>query len=894
MWSFFSRDPAKDFHYDIGEKITGLENKTIWSLHHGKKKGTGEPVTIFAFDVKSSSESQVQVAKGAFKRIKTLRHPNIVSFLDGVETDKVIYFATEAVTPLENYLNESDENRNLLAISWGLHQISKGLSFLINDCNLIHNNVCLSSVFVNQAGEWKLGGVDYMYPAQGQDSVPPVKILPLLDKYDPPEKVENRRGVRAEKWSTDMWGLGCLIWEVFNGSLSQISALKSVGKIPKSLVPNYCELVGANPKSRPNPAKFIESCKTSKGFMQNSFVKTMLFLEEIQIKDQAEKTKFFANLAPSLDEFPKTFCKNKILPQLLVAFEYGDAGSHILAPLFKIGKFLDPEEYQNRIVPCVVKLFTSPDRATRVKLLQQIDTFVEYLQPATVNDKIFPHIIHGFTDTNPVVREATIKAMVFIAPKLNYKNLNEEVMKHFARLQAKDDQGGIRTNTTVCLGKVACHLNPQVRQKMISSAFLRALKDPFPPARQAGVLGMAATQNFFTLNEIAQRLLPAMCSMTRDPEKGVRDQAFKGIKCFVEKLEKVSENPELEAEMEKDVLSGGSAVSNSAASWAGWAVTGVSSLTSKLYKKDGTRLKQTDSSRPAQNVGELPSKPSPARLSTEGPAAATQPDKTGEVSGWEEEGWGEMDDGPEEKEEEEEESASRVTDGWDDNDDEDWGSLEDTAPKGGQEKSSASSLKLGAKNPKSAEDEWGGDFGNEFVSTEDSGLPMAGEYNWDTTGETDQSDFFSSAMGLPKQKSQKPMTSKPRSNSSSSRSSPAPSGGTSSHSKGETNESGWDVEDSGWGAEDWGGIGSTNKTTVQSRPAKQRSASPPKESGWEDSGWGEGDDWGKGSNKIDEARRRKEEREEKRQQRQKEIEEKRAARKGGGALKLGAKKTASD
>lgn len=38
MWSFFSRDPAKDFHYDIGEKIPGLENKSIWSLHHGKKK----------------------------------------------------------------------------------------------------------------------------------------------------------------------------------------------------------------------------------------------------------------------------------------------------------------------------------------------------------------------------------------------------------------------------------------------------------------------------------------------------------------------------------------------------------------------------------------------------------------------------------------------------------------------------------------------------------------------------------------------------------------------------------------------------------------------------------------------------------------------------------------
>lgn len=50
-----------------------------------------------------------------------------------------------------------------------------------------------------------------------------------------------------------------------------------------------------------------------------------------------------------------------------------------------------------------------------------------------------------------------------------------------------------------------------------------------------------------------------------------------------------------------------------------------------------------DSSRPAQNVGELPRKPSPARPSTEGPSAATQPDKTEEGSGWDEEGWGEMD-----------------------------------------------------------------------------------------------------------------------------------------------------------------------------------------------------------------------------------------------------------
>ena len=62
--------------------------------------------------------------------------------------------------------------------------------------------------------------------------------------------------------------------------------------------------------------------------------------------------------------------------------------------------------------------------------------------------------------------------MLHMASRLNYKNLNEELMKHFARLQAKDEQGGIRTNTTVCLGKIACYLNPQVGTYMGDGRYL--------------------------------------------------------------------------------------------------------------------------------------------------------------------------------------------------------------------------------------------------------------------------------------------------------------------------------------------------------------------------------------------------------------------------------------
>ena len=39
----------------------------------------------------------------------------------------------------------------------------------------------------------------------------------------------------------------------------------------------------------------------------------------------------------------------------------------------------------------------------------QIEHFVEHLTPEVVNNQLFPNIVQGFMDSNPVVREHTIK-----------------------------------------------------------------------------------------------------------------------------------------------------------------------------------------------------------------------------------------------------------------------------------------------------------------------------------------------------------------------------------------------------------------------------------------------------------------------------------------------------
>ena len=92
--------------------------------------------------------------------------------------------------------------------------------------------------------------------------------------------------------------------------------------------------------------------------------------------EPSQRNHFFTELNKHLDSFPECFAKHKILPHLLNAFEFGGAGSAVLAPLFRLGALLEAGDYQKKIVPCVVKLFSSNDRATRLNLLQQVSRSV--------------------------------------------------------------------------------------------------------------------------------------------------------------------------------------------------------------------------------------------------------------------------------------------------------------------------------------------------------------------------------------------------------------------------------------------------------------------------------------------------------------------------------------
>ncbi|CAF0712601.1 unnamed protein product [Brachionus calyciflorus] len=741
MWGFFSKDPSKDLvNFEIQEQIQLdplIQERSIWNLNNCKRKSSSVlPVasaqpqqnqdslySVFSCHLRQGQENLFQSAKNGFKRTKMLRHPNMLMFQDGVENDKSVFIVTERVQPLLTYLKESKENdaQRLNEISWGLYQIATALNFINSDCKLVHNNVNISSIFVNRAGEWKLFSFEYTHGIQDQS---PYKYLTSLDCYTPPEKsplggYNSNQNNRPTESGVDSWTLGCLIWEIFNGILPNTNALKNPGQIPKSLVQAYMSLLNPMPEKRLTPAKFISLCRQSGGFMNNHFVDTLLFLEEIQIKDANEKTKFFTELTQKLDDFPGQLCLFKILPQLLQAYEFGNAGSSVLAPLFKLGKLLDEAEYQKKIIPVVVKLFSSTDRTTRMRLLSQLHLFVEHLSASIINDQIFPHICLGFNDSNPAIRESTIRSMVLLAPKLNYNNINVELMKHFARLQAQDDQGMIRTNTTVCIGKIAPYINPQLRQRILLSAFPKSMRDPFPLARLSGIIALANTDRFYTLKDIATKVLPSICCLTVDPEKDVRDEAFKTVKQFLQKLEKVSEQPELALELEKDVQSCNLDLKNET-SWTSWAMT---SLSSKMtgYK--------TKNQQPSIALNTQPLGP---------PPALTTSNKTEEKKEKKEESK------PVVAEQETKQIEDRNT-GWNFDEDNDWKDLEDDDEQMEPLEPVQVKPNLSTKSTSNASKSDWSEWNNSFEDDSNQ-LPKASSYNWSSGNQTNEEDVFNNLV----------------------------------------------------------------------------------------------------------------------------------------------------
>ncbi|WVZ04744.1 hypothetical protein V8G54_018090 [Vigna mungo] len=548
----------KDLPYNIAEPFPSAWGS--WTHSRGTSKDDGSPVSVFSLSGSNAQDGHLAAARNGVKRLRTVRHPNILSFLHSAEIETydagspkvTIYVVTEPVMPLSEKIKElglEGTQRVIAGIvksyclfrdeyyALGLHQIAKAVSFLNNDCKLIHGNVCLASVVVTPTLDWKLHAFDVLSEFDGSNETSSGQMLQYAwlvgSQYKPMELAKSDWDAikKSPPWAIDSWGMGCLIYEVFSGlRLSKTEELRNTGSIPKSLLPDYQRLLSSMPSRRLNSSKLIENSE----YFQNKLVDTIHFMEILSLKDSVERDTFFRKLPNLAEQLPRQIVLKKLLPLLASALEFGSAAASALTALLKMGSWLSSEEFNVKVLPTIVKLFASNDRAIRVGLLQHIDQYGESLSPQVVDEQVYPHVATGFSDTSAFLRELTLKSMLILAPKLSQRTISGSLLKYLSKLQV-DEEPAIRTNTTILLGNIGSYLNEGTRKRVLINAFtVRALRDTFPPARGAGIMALCATSSYYDITEVATRILPNVVVLTIDPDSDVRTKAFQAVDQFLQ------------------------------------------------------------------------------------------------------------------------------------------------------------------------------------------------------------------------------------------------------------------------------------------------------------------------------------------------------------------------
>nr|DAD38609.1 TPA_asm: hypothetical protein HUJ06_012931 [Nelumbo nucifera] len=616
----------KDLPYNIGEPYSSAWGS--WTHYRGTSKDDGSLVSIFSLSGSNAQDGHLAAGRNGVKRLRTVRHPNILSFLHSTETETfdgsitkvTIYIVTEPVMPLSEKIKELglEGTQRDEYYAWGLHQIAKAVSFLNNDCKLQY--------------EWLIGS-----------------------QYKPMELSKSDWALirKSPPWAIDSWGLGCLIYELFSGMrLAKTEDLRNTASISKSLLPDYQRLLSSTPARRLNASKLIDNSE----YFQNKLVETIQFMEILNLKDSVEKDTFFRKLPNLAEQLPRQIVLKKLLPLLASALEFGSAAAPALTALLKMGSWLSTEEFNVKVLPTIVKLFASNDRAIRVGLLQHIEQFGESLSTQVVDEQVYPHVATGFSDTSAFLRELTLKSMLLLAPKLSQRTISGSLLKYLSKLQV-DEEPAIRTNTTILLGNIAGYLNDGTRKRVLINAFtVRALRDTFSPARGAGIMALCATSSYYDTTEIATRILPNVVVLTIDPDGEVRSKAFQAIDQFLQIVKQDHEK------INTGDASGTSSIGIPSipgnASLLGWA---MSSLTLKGKASEQAPLASANTSTPLASATSSTSLvvDTPDTVVLHANLGSDLTDQAAPSSPTSTDGWGELDNGINE-------DHDSDKDGWDD------------------------------------------------------------------------------------------------------------------------------------------------------------------------------------------------------------------------------------
>lgn len=110
--------------------------------------------------------------------------------------------------------------------------------------------------------------------------------------------------------------------------------------------------------------------------------------------------------------------------------------------------------------------------------------------------------------------------------------------------------------------------------QILGTAFLGALRDPFPPCRLAALQSIAVCsgQEIFSANDIVTRIMPVVCQRCVDSERQVRNLAFMSLEALLYQARLHLDVADTKDETDSTQKNEAPISKNQSSGWTGWAL----------------------------------------------------------------------------------------------------------------------------------------------------------------------------------------------------------------------------------------------------------------------------------------------------------------------------------
>uniref|UniRef100_A0A336MKF9 CSON002411 protein n=1 Tax=Culicoides sonorensis TaxID=179676 RepID=A0A336MKF9_CULSO len=524
-------------------------------------------------------ETISEILRASVKQLERFRHPKILQILHTVEEcGDTLAFATEPVfASLANILAWQETSATAIVgppttgasqnipgqqglqqpvrpahareynfldieLKYGLLQITEALSFLHYSGQIIHKNVCPSSILVTKKGTWKLAGFEFIERANENDAVEPVLSHPWssrLSKMAQPNldfmAPEIQRQSQCSILS-DMFSLGMVICTIFNNGRPLIQSNNSTSaylkqldllddavhnmlpRIPIPLQEATSRLVSKVPGPRPT-AQLLQLIK----YFTDSAVHALQFLDVINMKDPTQKAHFYRNtLKDALPFIPRKLWWQHVWPYLQQEMKQSEVLAAVLQPVLSLIHESTTEEYENIILPTIRVVLTSPKsiQAT-VTLLENLHVILEKTPREDVRSEILPLLFNSFESNTIQVQSAALVAVTNVYEYLDEVSIKKMVLPKIKTVFEKNQSDlKIMANVLQCIERTLPKLEKsQIIDEVLPLLWDIRLSDPDLVLRVVNIYRLMLSDKKYGLsvNLMATRVMPSLLPQTINP-----------------------------------------------------------------------------------------------------------------------------------------------------------------------------------------------------------------------------------------------------------------------------------------------------------------------------------------------------------------------------------------